>query len=397
MKKNMRALLFSGLLVFTTYLLVACPPPKTETEIVPFLGKDEYSKNADFVMAIMPTMSRKGGSNQILDGDLLSQEIISDTKIQEEFKNRQVKAIVAVGVENCNSNTYPQDADQIRIASFKQPLKLTKKLNVTDTGYQEFSGQYKAIENLTSCDGSSSQDESKVLIVGITELSQNMNIPKALEIGLKSDAVTNKIKNSSFSYVSYHPVKVTTSSFVQVGSDKSGKAIAFDFFILNNKAWIQDSSNQYGDINNDGQTQGTPIKQLVTYIQKETNLEPYIKSSAMAIAVGLASCEGDPKQNERLAENRANNLISDVLIPVDINIQKIQVILGQYKRDCLPDGTSRQRPLVIAAGNYVNDKTANFEEALYDALIKLQATKKLLNTTNIEDYTITDPKKVIRR
>lgn len=399
----MKSRQFFSLPVFFGVILLGlhnCEPPPPIPKVIEFTGRDGYGKTADFIMAAIPTNAQP---QKFIDLDRLKKELSGDSDVQSKFPTQF--AIVAVGIENCEGN--PDDksnANQVRLVTEKK-AKTIPFLSDEDAkkqiDFNNFAGNFKALEELKPCTKNSPTSNQRVIFIGVKRQSPNVSIVEAINDGLNKPEVRSlNLNDSSLYRIIYDPKPGNWTSFPIDGKDKGGKRVIFDFFILTNeKAWFSGSDHEFTSFANQGKQ---PIGDLKTWIEGNPSLKTSLENSDIWISFGVASCDGNPPKNGDLALSRASNLQSDVLKTITVNRanqpEYARVVLGQYNGKCDNNyiAMAEQRPVVIVVGTQASpDNPANVKEALYNALTTLENRKTLLGKVKMSDFTITDPDKVI--
>jgi hypothetical protein len=163
------------------------------------------------------------------------------------------------------------------------------------------------------------------------------------------------------------PVRQMQNSFVFAieGKDKAGRRGTFDVVVLNKSfLWVRGSADQL-------EKEGTVIASddLATVVLDQ-EVRAALAGALAVIAVGTASQEGDPAEEQARAGRRAETAARLVSGAVTGNIPVWALNLGQYREpcsDCETAGTSWQRPFIVIAVKSLEPDT-NLGEALADAL-----------------------------
>jgi hypothetical protein len=273
------------------------------------------------------------------------------------------------------------------------------------TGFNDFAGNFKKLEELKPCSKNShTSNQQRVIFIGVKRLSPDVSIVEAINDGLNKpeiDDLNLNLNDSSLYRIIYDPKQENYwPSFPINGKDKKGKRVIFDFYILRNeKAWYSGSDHEFTSFASQGKK---PISELISLI-KGSGLESSLEVSDIWISFGVASCDGKHTDNENLALSRASNLQSDVLKKIKVSRanqpQYARVVLGQYNGKCDNNYIvmAEQRPIVMVVGTQASpDNPANIKEALYDALQALEKSQTLLGEVTMSDFTITNPNKVVK-
>jgi serine/threonine protein kinase len=170
------------------------------------------------------------------------------------------------------------------------------------------------------------------------------------------------------------------------GADQQGKIAEFNMAILNDNYYWQVASSD--EVIKKGDT--TPVK--VLSLQEELEKAGIVKimeNPSRLITIGLASCEGAPREEEKRAEERAYTIYE--LAKRIFTVKEYYVLnLGQFRRDTcgklLPNEVINQRSMIII-GIRKESEGVILEQALYDRM------KKLVQYINMSDYSLGSPEK----
>jgi eukaryotic-like serine/threonine-protein kinase len=134
----------------------------------------------------------------------------------------------------------------------------------------------------------------------------------------------------------------------QTATDSRGKSAEINMAILSDRyEWQLGSDNQ---VKLKGQDQSIPISSLKQELETRKDIFKVMDNPNRIIALGTASCEGTPPEEEARAMSRAKT-IQDQIVKQLFQVREYPILnLGQFKRDnCQRNaqGTSFQRSLVI--------------------------------------------------
>ena len=161
--------------------------------------------------------------------------------------------------------------------------------------------------------------------------------------------------------------------------DRRGKSAEVNMAVLSDRyEWQLGSNNQ---VRLKGQTQSLPISVLKQELEKQ-GIFKIMGNPNRIIAIGTASCEGSPNEEELRALNRAK-AIHTQLVKQLFQVKEYPILnLGQFKRDtCQQNGSgnSLQRRLTIVGMRKESDGL-EVKEVLYQRL------GKTIKGLNLEDY-----------
>jgi hypothetical protein len=204
------------------------------------------------------------------------------------------------------------------------------------------------------------------------DVSKQKYRSRSKKIDLSNQSTTVRIELEPFFKVEDGGVSISSN-----GEDDKGRKANFVFkLVLYNYAW------EFGKIDQFRNSLDNKVVDAKKELSKELNSpgqSDYIKKMQNLIAVGIASCEGDIKQEEDRAEQRAN-LIQYVLskLPSKPEGDIYRLLLGKYKgSNCQSQSqTIAQRKLLIIG---VKDKDVNVDlkAALRSATAKINKDKQL--------------------
>ena len=163
-------------------------------------------------------------------------------------------------------------------------------------------------------------------------------------------------------------------------TDRQGKSAEINMAILSDRyEWQLGSDSQ---VKLKGQNKSIPISSLKQELEIRKDIFKVMDNPNRIIALGTASCEGTPSEEEARAMNRAKT-IQDQIVKKLFQVGEYPILnLGQFKRDnCQRNaqGTSFQRSLVII-GMRKESPGLEVKAALY------QRIGKTIKELNLNDY-----------
>ena len=163
-------------------------------------------------------------------------------------------------------------------------------------------------------------------------------------------------------------------------TDRQGKSAEINMAILSDRyEWQLGSDSQ---VKLKGQNRSIPISSLKQELEIRKDIFKVMDNPNRIIALGTASCEGTPSEEEARAMNRAKT-IQDQIVKKLFQVGEYPILnLGQFKRDnCQRNaqGTSFQRSLVII-GMRKESPGLEVKAALY------QRIGKTIKELNLNDY-----------
>ena len=178
---------------------------------------------------------------------------------------------------------------------------------------------------------------------------------------------------------------VTYYPFMSV-ADNTGKSAEINMAILSDEyEWQMGSDTQ---VRLNGKTESIPISVLRNKLEqkdkgaKKQSIFEIMENPNRIIALGMASCEGSPIEEEARALNRARTIQTQIVKPI-FDVKEYPVIsLGQFKTGTCQrnNGNSIQRKLIII-GMRKQSPGLEETEVLYQRLGKTIKQIKLKNYT----------------
>jgi len=149
------------------------------------------------------------------------------------------------------------------------------------------------------------------------------------------------------------------------GKDKQGHNAAFDFMVLTDEyTWVKGSATQ---VTSRGQV--VPESEVAQRVIS-TQIGQSLNRATDLIAVGLASHEGEKREEEARADQRSKTIAGWMQKLGNPATPIYELNLGQYNKTCKKQedaDTSFERPLILV-GVRTKDNGVNLQEALGDAI-----------------------------
>jgi serine/threonine protein kinase len=179
--------------------------------------------------------------------------------------------------------------------------------------------------------------------------------------------------------VLYYPYLATT--------DRDGRSAEFNMAVLSDRyEWKLASADR---VTLKGKNEPLPLSIIKKQLEKD-GIFNIMDNPNQIIAMGAASCEGSPSEEERRARDRARKTQS-ALVKQLFRVKSYKTLnLGQYRKDkCQinPQGTSFQRSLVIV-GIRRESEGLIVKDALYQRLTKT------IKNFNLQDYSLGTAEKI---